>query len=221
MHFFLLPFVHRKIHCEQMSHDSILLLTSPSFSGFVENLGYIGIFIWFISLDQFTPIPEEITLLTIGYLAAHGIFNPFIAGIVSLVAFLAVDTAYYFLARSGNEFFQRFYKKKHRPFMDKYKKNIQENLPRTLIVLCFIPRMRMFGPITVGMMKLPYKRFILFDGIGVAIFTAIYISLGTVFRKSLELAELKHVIFICAMVGLAVIIFIFMRRMNREKKDAA
>ncbi|HET6992321.1 MAG TPA: DedA family protein [Bacteroidia bacterium] len=200
-----------------MNEPLISIITSPGFSQFAIQLGYFGIFLWFISIDQFTPIPEEVTLLSIGYLCGHGVFNPFLAGIISLTAFLIVDSAYYFLARSGNNFFNKIYKKFHRPYMDKYKKNIEDNLPRTLIILCFIPRMRMFGPISVGLMKLPFPRFILFDFIGISIFTALYISFGAFFHKGLESSNLRHEIFIGAMLVLAIVIFIFIRRAKKEK----
>ena len=108
--------------------DWLLNTSDPAgFSEMTGMLGYAGIFLFFITIDQITPIPEEVTLLSISYLAAGGTFNPIIAGAISFLAFLLVDSGYFFLARSGNNFLKKWYRKKHRPFMDKYKNNLHEH----------------------------------------------------------------------------------------------
>ena len=56
-----------------------IILKTPGFTHFIEQFGYIGILLWFLSFDQLTPVSEEISLLAIGYLSAHHIFNPFLA----------------------------------------------------------------------------------------------------------------------------------------------
>lgn len=80
-------------------------LFSTSFNDFVIHYGYWGIFLFFITVDQLTPIPEEVTLIGLGYLSGHGFFNPIVASVFALTAFLLADTVYFFLARSGNSFF--------------------------------------------------------------------------------------------------------------------
>ena len=205
-------------------HDWLVIVNSTSaFSDFATRLGYAGIFLWFISFDQFTPVPEEITLLTIGYLSAIGIFNPVLAGAVALIAFLAVDTGYYFLSRSGNSFFRKIYKKVNPSRMNKFREKLKLHLPRTLIFLCFIPRMRTFGPIAAGMTNIPFRKFLLYDAIGLIIFTGIYIFVGAVFHSSLkqlsEITNFRHIIFLSAMVVLGAVILIFLPRNSNSKKE--
>src|SRR5215470_16326525 len=86
------------------------VLRTPGFTHFVSRVGYIGI-IWFITFDQLTPIPEEISLLIVGYLSAHNIFNPVVAGICCLAGFIAVDTIYFFLSKKGSSFISKRIKK--------------------------------------------------------------------------------------------------------------
>jgi membrane protein DedA with SNARE-associated domain len=193
-------------------------VNTPGFSEMARSLGYVGIFLFFITIDQLTPIPEEVTLLSIGYLAAAGTFNPFIAGAVAMLACVLVDTGYFFLARSGNKFFQKLYKKTHRPFMDKYKNNLHEHLPRTLIVLCFIPRMRMFGPIFCGLLKIKYKKFIIYDIIGIASFTALYVAIGTIFGHTIRFDDFKNYIVAGAILVIGGMVFWFIHRVRNHKK---
>src|ERR1041385_3727676 len=192
----------------------LLTIESSAFSEFARRLGYAGIFLWFISFDQLTPVPEEITLLTIGYLSALGMFNPVIAGIVALISSLSVDTGYYFLSKSGNNFFRKIYKKINPERMNRFNEKLKFHLPRTLILLCFIPRMRMLGPIAAGMTNIPFRKFLSYDAIGLIIFTGIYIFLGFVFHNSLsrsgEITNFRHIIFIFSMLVLGTAIIVLL-----------
>jgi membrane-associated protein len=198
----------------------IYILCDKLFNQYTQ-LGYLGIFLFFITVDQLTPIPEEITLLTIGYLSSNHIFNPIIAGLISLTAFIAVDSVYFFLAGSGNKFIKKFLKKRKNSLITRYKEKLKKNFGPTLIVLCFIPRMRLFGPVFAGIMNLSYKKFLLFDLIGLFSFTLIYISLGMIFHTGLnslmeKLGRFHDIIFACAMVFLAIIIFLFVRKTQQK-----
>lgn len=37
--------------------------------GYIYHLSWFGIFLWFAFLEQLTPIPEEISLMTLGYIS--------------------------------------------------------------------------------------------------------------------------------------------------------
>jgi len=209
-----------------LSNQLTFFLKTPGFSEFVGRFGYIGIVVWFLTLDQFTPIPEEVSLLTVGYLSAHRIFNPFIAGVFCLVGFLIVDTIYFFLSKKGSSWIKKKTEESSST-MQQYKKKLNENMPVTIIVLCFIPRMRMFAPILAGSMKLPFRKFLLFDSLALSAFTAIYIVVGFVFNKSLqriisETKGLETVVFFAAVLIVAVIIVASIRkRKNRRSKKVS
>jgi membrane protein DedA with SNARE-associated domain len=199
------------------------ILKTPGFTSFINRLGYIGILIWFLSFDQFTPIPEEVSLLIIGYLAAHKVFNPVLAGLFCLAGFLIVDTVYFFLSEKGNSFI----KKKTKGFssiMEPYRNRLKDHSFKAILILCFIPRMRMFAPILAGSMKLSFKRFLLFDAIALTAFTTVYLSLGIIFHKSLSVIiakakGLQNIIFFTAVILIAGIIMFFIEKRNRKKTE--
>lgn len=206
-----------------MTWPFLFILKTPGFTSFVSRFGYAGIFLWFISFDQLTPIPEEVSLLTIGYLAAHKIFNPVLAGIFCLAGFVVVDTAYYFLSRKGSSFIKKK-SKRSSAFIRSYKDKLKNNTPKAIMALCFIPRMRMFAPILAGSMRISLKRFLLFDSIALMAFTTVYLSLGFIFHNSLAVViqktkGLQHIIFFAAVVVLAIIIIVLNRRKNRNEKE--
>src|SRR5947207_2375917 len=122
----------------------ILLQSLSKFEIFIRNYGYFGIFIWFITFDQLTPLPEEISLIVLGYFIAHHTFNPVFAGIASIAGFLTVDIVYYWLARTGSRLLKRR-KRKKKPsgFLVRYKKMLKEKMLKALLILAFIPRVRL------------------------------------------------------------------------------
>jgi membrane protein DedA with SNARE-associated domain len=132
------------------------ILKTPGFQGFIERFGYFGIVLWFLTFDQFTPIPEEISLLIIGYLSAHQIFNPVMAGAFCLIGFLTVDTIYFFLSKKGSAFIKKK-TKSNSSIIQSYKNKLQTNTPKAIMILCFIPRMRMFAPILAGSMNISLR----------------------------------------------------------------
>jgi membrane protein DedA with SNARE-associated domain len=200
----------------------IFLANTPEFRDYISHWGSVGIFIWFTTFNQLNPIPSEISLLVIGYLAAHHVFNPVFAGVASAVGFITVDTFYYYLARSGSALIRNKIKRSESPFVKSYQKKLKTHMLKTLMILNFIPRVRMFGPILAGGMKLSFKKFLLFNSISMVLFTAIYLSLGFVFHKSLNNLILKtksaqYIIFIAAVVIIAVIITVIIIRIKRKK----
>ena len=152
------------------------LLDTPAFTNFIERFGYIGIFFWFISFDQLTPLPEEISLLLIGYLCAHQIFNPVFAGLVSLLGFLTIDIIYFMLSKKGSSFIKKKTKGSS-SLMAKYRNLLKEHTVKGFFILCFIPRMRLFAPILAGSMKFSFKKFLLLNGLALVLHTTIYIWL--------------------------------------------
>ncbi len=86
-----------------MCNDLLLISASTPFQDYFTHYGYIGIYVWFITVDQIAPIPEEITLIIIGYFASQGLINPVFSGVFSIAAFLTVDAVYFYLTKSGNK----------------------------------------------------------------------------------------------------------------------
>jgi len=177
-------------------------------------------------VDQLTPIPEEVSLLTIGYFSAHGTFNPFLAGLFSLLGFLTADIAFFLLARSGNKFFLKHFAKREDSWFSRYAKRLREHYGKTLLILNFIPRMRMFGPILVGMLRMDFKKFLFYNTIGLIALTIVFIALGMLFHQELHkiASGFKHfqdVIFIAAMVVLAIIILVVIKRRRAHRKAVA
>ena len=200
----------------------LFVVKSPDFTEFVQRFGYIGIFLWFISFDQISPIPEEISLLVMGYLCANHIIHPVPAGLLCLAGFVTVDIGYYCLSRTGSKLLTKKSGKPRFAWAETYKEKLKTNMLKTTSILNFIPRMRMLPPILAGSLKLSFKRFMLFNTISMAFLTALYLSLGMIFENSLSIVmtkmkKVQHLIFFGVILLIAVVIIIMeiKRRKNR------
>jgi membrane protein DedA with SNARE-associated domain len=193
----------------------------PNFQEYIKLFGYLGIFLFFITVDQVTFIPEEITLLTIGYLSSHEVFNPFIAGAISCAAFVIVDASYFYLTKKGVKFTKRLQKIKSKQFK-RIGEKLKHDFPKTLFILCFIPRMRLLAPIISGALNIPIKRFLIYDILSLVLFTGTYISLGMIFHKGLssfhsELETLQHIIFAGFVLLVGILILIDIKKPHKDK----
>ena len=77
----------------------------PDFAGYLSHWSYFGVFIWFTIFDFVAPFPDEISLLTLGYLSSLGSLNPFIAAGVAFISFVVTDSLSFLLVRKGSSLF--------------------------------------------------------------------------------------------------------------------
>lgn len=192
------------------------------FLDYVVGWGYWGILFWFLTIDNVTPIPQEISLLLIGYFSALGIFQPLIASLTCILAFLIMDLFYYQLARSGNPYVRKKWEEK--TWIRNYSRKLEKNMGATLLLLCFIPRMRFISPLLIGILKLSFYRFLFFDTVAIAIFSLFYIFLGKLLQHSIDrclifMGEIITVTTLVVMISGATVVagFLFYHFFSHEK----
>ena len=136
---------------------------------------YMIIFVVFAETGLFVGffLPGDSLLFVAGiYLVqlAQEFFNaPFIVPIllISLAGILGNFVGYWFGKKSGPFIYERkdtfFFKKKHLYSAQKF---YEKNGALTIIAARFIPIIRTFVPIIAGVVKMDYKKFILYNVIG-------------------------------------------------------
>jgi membrane protein DedA with SNARE-associated domain len=202
--------------------------SSNEIPDFLQHLSYTGIFLWFLlsQLIVVMPIPEEVVLLSIGYVAATGVWNPLIAAAVAFAALLVADVAFYLLSRSGNRYVARLVKRSEGGAFAQAEAEMRRSMPRTVFTLTFVPRLRFFGPVLAGALKLKWPAFFLADGSAQAIHTAVYVFVGYFFHASLRalfkrMTIVHHVVFIAAIVIIGVIVGVVAGRRHRAGRRPA
>ena len=115
-----------------------------------ESFSYASLFLWLVLYNVlfFVPLPpEETIVLTVGYVASLGYLNPFLGGLLIATTALLTDSGLFFLTTKGDKFINKIINKFGEKIFSSYKNKMGKNIPRTLITLAFIPRLRFFGPI--------------------------------------------------------------------------
>jgi membrane-associated protein len=186
---------------------------------FIQHLSYTGIFLWFLltQLIIVMPIPEEVVLISIGYVSATGIWNPFIAAAIALATLILSDGIFYSLSRSGNRYVARLVKRSEGGAFAKAEAQMKRNMPRAVFTLTFVPRLRFFGPVLAGILKLKWPAFFLADASALVIHVSVYTFIGFFFHRSLaglfkNLAVLQHALFIVAIIVIGLIVGIVARK---------
>jgi membrane protein DedA with SNARE-associated domain len=191
----------------------------------MQQLSYLGIFLWFLftQLIVIMPIPEEVVLLLIGYLSARGVWEPFIAGAIAYFTLLLADNIFYFLARSGNRWVLRIMGKREGKFRQRAEAGMKRNMPKTLFGLTFVPRLRFFGPIMAGALRVRWWVFLVVDAAAIFIFVSIYVSIGFIFHNSIArlfkgVLALQAILVAAAVVVIAIVIVVVLRRRHKRHK---
>jgi len=176
---------------------------------YIYHLSYLGIFLWFAIIEQFTPIPEEISLISTGYIAIHSGLNPILCGIAAFTGLILLDNTLFFISAKGRKLSQKLLKKVNAEWLTKAQEKLKHNAARTLFISALIPNLRFFSPILAGISGISWKLFLLINGLATLSYTIVYLVMGMVLQKPLSMIMKKvdvahHIIFILVMLAITV-----------------
>ena len=178
----------------------------------LSGFSYVGIFFAVFAAGYIIPIPEEIFLLSIGYLGAIGIISPGVAIAISIAALILGDSIVFALARHGFPSIQRMYARILKTRLGKrFKMRSEEHVTRSIFVLRFIPGLRFLSPMMAAMHNVSFLRFFFIDLCAIALYITLYILLGyhlsdSILRVMVRVQEVRHMIFTAILFVVAVII---------------
>jgi membrane protein DedA with SNARE-associated domain len=186
-------------------------------ASYIHRFSYPGIFLWFAAGEQLTPIPEEVSLISAGYITKYVSLNPFIVGLLALLGLLATDSFLFFISRKGSRLSGKLLKNINSSLLSKVRRNLKKNAAKTLTIMALLPKLRFISPLIAGAAGISWKIFLLINSIATAFYVTLYMLLGIFFYRQLsvllrKLAPLHHVIFIAFMVILAAFIFLMVKK---------
>lgn len=149
----------------------------------IRNYPYLGPAIVFILCGIGLPMPEEIVLLAAGYLCAEmpneahlplmmvwcggaillGDLIPFVGGRVFGVRLLRLRWLRYFVTKQRLASFDRWFRRRG---------------DMVIIIARFLAGLRVVAFFTAGTMKMPWRRFLFLDGLGIALMVPLLTWLG-------------------------------------------
>lgn len=165
-------------------------------SHFFSTYGYWVIFFGVMFENAGIPVPGETVLLFAGFLAYHGKIDLFPSILVAIAGATFGDSMGFLIGRFGG-----------RPFVDRFIRRFPVvrksfNHSQTLFLKYgqwavftgrFITGLRMFAGILAGLFRMRYRRFLLFNFSGAAVWAVAIVFVGYLFGNSWKVVE-QHIV---------------------------
>ena len=152
----------------------------------VGGLTYGGLFILAILSNVVIPIPEELILLTVGYLTGIGIFKYTIAYVIFVAGMLVSDYLLYSLAFKGSKLTHNLRLRLEQKGILKNEEYLRKNIYKIIFFSRFLIYLRFIGPVVSGYLKIPRKTFFKYDLIALVIYVNVFLGLGNYFHKQIN-----------------------------------
>jgi membrane protein DedA with SNARE-associated domain len=138
------------------------------------------------------PIPEDLSLLTAGYLAWHGDEQVGWLLLCCLVAIVAGDSALWLLGRRFGPSITQHRHLRHRltpARLERVEGYFRRHGAKTIVLARFAAGARALFFVAAGAMRVPYWRFLLFDGMAALISGTLWILVGKRFGAQIDLVR--------------------------------
>jgi membrane protein DedA with SNARE-associated domain len=185
---------------------------------FLSHFSYIGVFSSIVVSGYILPVPEEIVLLTIGYLSSSGMFNIYFVTIVSFLATLGSDIFLYLLAKKDSKLTANLKVRMHKnPFVKSWMKK-PNDIGRAVFMMRFFVGLRFLGPILAGAMNVPLKKFIFYDTLALLLYTPFFVLIGFAFHNSFlrMVTRVESIRYLLFFLAVGVISFFLLRLASKK-----
>ncbi len=183
---------------------------------------YVGLLLFLGSLGL--PFPEEIILLSAGYLAGTGVVRlwlmlPYTMGIL----IISDNVTYYVSRRLGRGFILKWghyvFFPVHR--LEKLEDYYRKHGNKTVFFSRLLIGFRFVGIMVAGITKMPWKKFFGYDLLSIIIYLPIVLGLGYLFCYHLDLVLkdfrlLRHAIFVIVVI---LILVWFIKKLSAGAAD--
>lgn len=180
-------------------------------SGIIQHiaaLSYAGIFGISFLANVVVPVPEEVVILAIGYVAGTGKINFWITLPVVFLGTLLSDFIMFELSRRGNKLVKGVYNKFFALVIPLKKEFVHEHIDKVIFIARFLVNLRFLGPFLAGQERVSRTRFLLIDGAALLIYTSVLMWAGNYFANRIDAifagaGAVKNIILVLA--GIAII----------------
>lgn len=187
---------------------------------FIHQLGglsYLGVFGISMLAMIVLPFPEEITLISFGYLAGIGVFHFILLIPVCMAGLFVADFVVYQLARHGSKITNKAYQKMFAEKFDFLKDMTDEKLERLIIFSRFLIYFRFLSGFLAGYYKVPFKKFVGYELISLSVYVTLFVGLGFFLRNQLErviagVGVVQNIIITLVLISIGIAVFRSMKK---------
>jgi membrane protein DedA with SNARE-associated domain len=191
----------------------------------------VAVYFLFLILCGFgNPVPEDLIMITGGYLIYTGLLDPVVAGITSYIGVIAGDMLlYYFGHKYGQKIIEHRWLAKLAP--PSRVALIRHHFKRwghwTIFFARFLPGLRAPTFLLSGVMHVRFRTFAIFDGLGTLVSVPLFVGLGYFFGNHIEtlkrdIHEIRSILVVAA-IGIVIAYLIYLwysSEKNTENQDS-
>jgi membrane protein DedA with SNARE-associated domain len=191
--------------------------------GPLEHYGYLAVATFLFFEDFGVPLPGETMLIAASIYAGTGNLNIWVVGLVAFVAAVLGDNVGYVIGRKGG------IKVVHR--YGKYVLITPERLDKAhdfftrrgswvVTVARFIEGLRQLNGVIAGTVGMPWKRFLVFNMLGAALWVGTWTSLGYLAGNHVETIA-RDFTYVAVVVGVIALLYVGWRLHHRRQSRRA
>jgi len=187
---------------------------------FLIRHGYALLFGWVLLEQLGLPIPAVPLLIAAGALARAGKMNLTFAVALAFIAVILADLFWYSLGRyRGGRILKLLCRISLEP--DSCVRRT-ENLfvrhgGRSLLIAKFVPGLNTAAPALAGIFRMPVRRFMIFDSLGVLFWVVTFTSLGLIFSDQLEQIALRWGGWLAAVLAGGLAAYVLWKFIQRQR----
>jgi membrane protein DedA with SNARE-associated domain len=209
------------------------MVLGPDILHGLGSLSYPGIFGISLVANILAVIPEEAVLLGLGYATRAGEANIFYVIPIIILGLLISDLILYTLSWRGSRFIRTLYDKlfsKRLAFfsrkLDGKQQWMETHIEKVIFYSRFLMQLRFLGPFMAGQMKVPLRKFLVYELAALVIYVPLLVWIGWYFRSRVELVignlEQVHTVlllFVLTIILLPLILSYIRRFFRRATPD--
>jgi membrane protein DedA with SNARE-associated domain len=160
-------------------------------SSYIERFTYVGLFLVLVLCGLGLPVPEELPLLTGGFLAYRGITQLPTTLAISFVGVMAGDSSLSFLGRRFGTSVLRylgFVRPRALPRIERLKMFMDRHGNLAIFYARFLAGVRALICLTAGSVGMTPHRFVFYDALGAVISVPVVVSAGYFFGDHIDSA---------------------------------
>lgn len=186
----------------------------------LEQFSYLGVFVAVALAGHFVPVPEDISLIAAGYIAALGYAKLWPMLLIGMTAPVFADLLLFYLSRIGSRF---------APDPEKYadtwifklaKHHMHHNTILTVVLMRFVTGFRFMSPIVGAYIRVPVKKYLIANAISAALYGPFFILLGYKLHAQITflintLQSIEYVALTVIVVAVIIIAVLFVKKGKR------
>jgi membrane protein DedA with SNARE-associated domain len=160
-------------------------------SSYIEHFTYVGLFVILVLCGLGLPVPEDLALLTGGFLVHRGITQYPTTLAISFVGVVAGDNSLFFIGRrfgTGILKYLGFVRPRTLPRIARLKRFMDRHGHMAIFYARFLAGMRALVYLTAGSAGVSPRRFVVYDALGALISVPVVVSIGYFFGDQIESA---------------------------------